>query len=43
MKYVAEIQRLFAANAERLLPSNISSKGVKVIRMGVDDDDRAMK
>jgi hypothetical protein len=38
--YKAEVLRLFKKHAENLLPPEVAEKGIKVIRRGVDYDDR---
>mmetsp|Transcript_54777 Transcript_54777/g.94465 ORF Transcript_54777/g.94465 Transcript_54777/m.94465 type:complete len:251 (+) Transcript_54777:3-755(+) len=40
-KYVAEFTRLFKDHATRLLPKEVAAKGLEVVRVGVDFDDRA--
>jgi hypothetical protein len=40
VKYKAEIKRIFKTHAPRLLPPAIAAKGIQVIRIGVDKDDR---
>ena len=39
-RYVAEVTRIFDANAKRLLPADVAAKGIKIMRIGVDHDDR---
>jgi len=34
------VVRLFKDNAPRLLPPEVAAKGIKVVRLGVDKDDR---
>jgi hypothetical protein len=42
-KYCAEVQRMFKKHAPKLLPKEISDKGIRVIRIGVDEDPRMDK
>ena len=39
--YAKEVQRLFKSNAARLLPAAVAAKGIKIVRVGVDPDDRS--
>ena len=36
-----QIARLYEANAKRLLPAAVAAKGITVVRLGVDEDDRS--
>lgn len=40
--YKAEVQRIFDTHSKRLLAPDVAAKGFKVIRIGVDEDDRAL-
>ena len=40
-RYVAEVTRLFNKHAKRFLPPDVAAKGIRIIRIGVDEDDRA--
>jgi hypothetical protein len=42
-EYAKEFKRMFDAHAARLLPKAVAEKGLEVIRVGVDFDDRAQK
>jgi hypothetical protein len=41
VKYKAEINRIFKTHAPRLLPRDVAAKGIQVIRLGVDKDERS--